>query len=97
MRPKNRDETIAHYVGVQVVAFGVLFNGVLLIISTLLSIMERHHFLLHKTVVATGTTDYATQLYLGIGLTLIYLAILLWRRKQRLAGSLIGLRVLLRN
>lgn len=60
------------YFGVQIVAFGVLFNGIVLILDTLISQFIRHDF---------RSTQYSVEVYLLVGLTLIYLSNLLWRRK----------------
>src|ERR1035438_3336099 len=73
MKQNFQREKFAHYFGVQIVAFCVLINGIILIVSTLISQLIRHDF---------RSTEFSVEVYLLIGLTLIYLANLLWRRKH---------------
>jgi len=73
MKQNFQREKFAHYFGVQIVAFGVLFNGIFLIASTLISELIRHNY---------KPNEFGIVVYLLIGLTLIYLSNLLWRRKH---------------
>jgi len=73
MREKTKDTKDVRYFGVQIVAFGVLINGIALIINTLIGQFIRHRFL---------STEFSLEIYLLVGLTLIYLSNLLWRRKH---------------
>src|ERR1035438_4871819 len=72
MKQNFRREKTSNYLGVQVVAFGVLGNGILLIFSTLINQLIRHNF---------RSNVYSVEVDLLIGITLIYLANLIWRRK----------------
>lgn len=69
----RQKETVFEYISVQVVAVLVLANGIYLVLSTLFSSLLLHHF---------RRNEFGVDAYLLIGLTLIYLANLLWRRKQ---------------
>jgi phosphatidylglycerol lysyltransferase len=73
MKQNLEREKSVHYLAVQVVAFGVLFNGLVLIISTLVTQLIKHKF---------RSSEFGVEVYLLIGITLIYLANLLWRRKH---------------
>ena len=72
MNYKLGRENLKDYLGVQIIAFGVLINGLILIFSNLISELVRHNY---------RNSEFSIQLYILIGLTLIYLANLLWRRK----------------
>lgn len=73
MKENYYKDKLTHYFGVQLVAFGVMSNGALLIFSTLVSQFIRH---------SSRTGDFSIEAYLLIGLTLIYLGDLLRRRKH---------------
>lgn len=72
MKQSAEQNKSVRYFGVQIVAFGVLINGVLLVINTLVQQFIRHNF---------RSSVYSVEVYLLVGLTLIYLSNLLWRRK----------------
>lgn len=67
-----KKEKMSKYYAVQVVAFGVLLNGIALIIGTLVGQFLRHDF---------RFSQESVEINLLMGLTLIYLSNLLWRRK----------------
>ncbi len=67
---KTRD---VRYFAVQVVAFGVLLNGIIIILGTLIGQFIKHDF---------RSTQFNVEIYLLVGITLIYLSNLLWRRKH---------------
>ena len=72
---KNKRLSSNTDLGTQVVSFIVLLNGLVIILTTLLSQTAfRHHFI--------RITDLSIDLRLGVGLVLIYLSNLLRRRKR---------------